>query len=117
MDTQVAATNLKLKNWALTIKDCRDSGLSVKAYCHQHGISKDTYYYWFGKVKEAALIQSGFVEVTNPEKTRRDTQPENQKYAGPNVIEISVENLHVSLPLNITKDTLTMVVEVIRHAE
>lgn len=30
-------------------------------YCEQHGLSRDAYYYWLRKVKEAALKQAGFV--------------------------------------------------------
>jgi hypothetical protein len=45
----------------------QSSGLSVKDYCEQHSISKDAYYYWLRKVKEAALTESGFVEMKQPD--------------------------------------------------
>ena len=40
-----------------------ESGLKVDDYCAQHGLSGNAYFYWLRKVKEAALTQSGFVEV------------------------------------------------------
>ena len=42
---------------------CKASGQKVDLYCEQHGLSRDTYYYWLRKVKEVALKQAGFVEL------------------------------------------------------
>ena len=42
------------------------SGLKVKDWCMQNNISKDTYYYWLKKLREAACdtIETNFVRVT-----------------------------------------------------
>lgn len=66
MNTKPATTQIKLKNWAMIIKNQKDSEFKVKEYCAQHNISKDAYYYWYKKVKETALHESGFVEITQP---------------------------------------------------
>lgn len=39
----------KLQYWAGMIHDCQHSGLKTKEWLANHGISKDTYYYWYKK--------------------------------------------------------------------
>ena len=63
MNTRLATRQIRLNEWAAIIKDCKASGQKVDIYCEQHGLSRDAYYYWLRKVKEAALTQAGFVEL------------------------------------------------------
>lgn len=63
MDTRLATRQIRLNEWAGIIKACRASGLKVDDYCKQHDISRDAYYYWLRRVKEAAFSQAGFVEM------------------------------------------------------
>lgn len=53
----------RIQQWASVIHDRQESGLKVDDYCEQHGLSRDAYYYWIRKVKEAAMAQTGFVEI------------------------------------------------------
>ena len=75
MDTNLATKQFRLNQWVGIIKDCRLSGLRVDDYCRQHGISRDAYYYWLRKIKAAALLQAGFVELPEPKKVSAPTQP------------------------------------------
>ena len=70
INTTLATRQIRLHEWAAIIKDCKASGEKVDIYCEQHGLSRDAYYYWLRKVKEAALKQAGFVElpVLKPEQ-------------------------------------------------
>ena len=56
----------KLAQWAHTVAQCRDSGLSVRQWCQEHGVNVSSYYKWQRKVYAAAKAQqeSRFVEVT-----------------------------------------------------
>ena len=63
MNTKLATSQIRLKNWATIIQDRKESGLSVNDYCSQHQLSRDAYYYWLRKIKENLLVESGFVEV------------------------------------------------------
>ena len=36
----------KVQKWGLAIQDCRSSGLSVREWCRQRGITPTTYYRW-----------------------------------------------------------------------
>ena len=67
MNTKLATAQIRLQNWMVTIRDRQNSGLSVKDYCQQNHISKDAYYYWLRKIKAAALEESGFVEINQPD--------------------------------------------------
>ena len=63
MDTKLATKQIRLNEWTGIIKDCKASGLKVDDYCARHNLSRDAYYYWLRKVKEAALQQAGFIEL------------------------------------------------------
>lgn len=63
MDTKLATTQIRIQQWAAVIHDRQESGLKVDDYCEQHGLSRNAYYYWLRKVKEADLTQTGFVEI------------------------------------------------------
>lgn len=51
--------------WAKRIQQCRDSGLSVQAWCTEHGLSYHTYYRWQQKLfpKVTPAMETGFYEV------------------------------------------------------
>lgn len=48
----------RMEQWRQIIQDCRESGLSNKLYCEQHGLSEKTYYYWLRKLRTAAMEQA-----------------------------------------------------------
>ena len=47
------AYNTLLQEWAERIKECRNSELTVKTWCLEHGIKLSTYYTWQKKVFNA----------------------------------------------------------------
>lgn len=56
----------KLVEWSERVAACRNSGIPVKAWCAQEGISEKTYYYWQRKVFQAAQgEEERFVEITS----------------------------------------------------
>lgn len=64
---QVYNEQNKLAQWAQTVAQCRDSGLSVRQWCQKHGVNVSSYYKWQRKVYAAAQAQQerSFVEVTS----------------------------------------------------
>lgn len=36
----------KVQEWGMAIQDCRSSGLSVREWCRQRGVTSTTYYRW-----------------------------------------------------------------------
>lgn len=63
MNTKLAIRQIRLNEQAAIIKNFKANGQKVDSYCEQHGLSRDAYYYWLRKVKEAALQHAGFVEL------------------------------------------------------
>ena len=47
-----------LAKWQQMVYDCRNSGMTVKAWCAENGINDKTYYYRQRKVWEAAQQQN-----------------------------------------------------------
>ncbi|MDD7739386.1 MAG: IS66 family insertion sequence element accessory protein TnpB [Lachnospiraceae bacterium] len=116
MNTKLATTQIRLNEWAAIIKDRKDSGLTVDLYCEQHGLSRDAYYYWLRKVKEAALTQAGFVElpVQSPlpnsdnriEKTSFETQ-----------MVIKIDGIEFCVNENSPSELISRILKIIRYAE
>jgi transposase-like protein len=62
-----------MNQWVETIRECRSSGQTVKAWCADHGINTKSYYYWLKRIREAACEalpalgeSSSIVPVTIP---------------------------------------------------
>lgn len=101
MKTTTAITNVKrdeqLQEWTEQIKAQQESGMTVKAYCAQNGINIKTYYYHLRKVQEHCLeSEPAIVPVAVP-RLNSD-------------IRIEKNGLQISLPADITADTLLTLV-------
>jgi len=48
----IVKQQLKLNHWRNVINECQTSGMKVKDWISEHGISRDQYYYWLRKVRE-----------------------------------------------------------------
>ena len=61
----------KLSEWAERVSACRSSGLSVKTWCRENGVSEQTYYKWQRRLYELAQEEreGGFAEITPIRRT------------------------------------------------
>ena len=114
MHIKLATAQIRVKNWTAIIQDRNQSGLSVKDYCAQHQLSRDSYYYWLRKVKETLLTESGFVEVTQPEKL---PVPETTTADPKEMMTLTFRGMQLDIPISVQRDTLSMIVEVAAHAQ
>ena len=115
MNTKLATSRMRTGQWADIIKDCKESGLKVDDYCAQHGLSRNAYFYWLRKVKEAALTQSGFVEVRQQVEVS-SCYPSPKLTASVNEIVLGInENTPMDLPANVANDYLTVTTNDIRQ--
>ncbi|MBQ8996294.1 MAG: hypothetical protein IJ091_10820 [Oscillospiraceae bacterium] len=93
---QLYKRNAKLQKWSGIVKDCRNSGLSVKEWCQAKGISINTYYKWQGRVfkaaEQAVNEEPEFVEVNYQE-------PEGSKEAIARVHKEGLEIEILSVPV------------------
>lgn len=66
-EIQTVTKNIRLQQWSSIIQDCKASGQRVDDYCADHAISRNAYYYWLRKVREAALEKTaGVFAELNP---------------------------------------------------
>ena len=68
---QVMSRQERLENWTTRIMACRSSGMTVRAWCRENGLSEKTYYYWqrrlFQTLSEQQKVhETAFAEVTPP---------------------------------------------------
>ena len=56
----------KLAQWVQIVSECRESGMSVRQWCQEHGINISSYYKWQRKVYAMVQAQQEvqFAEVT-----------------------------------------------------
>ena len=49
MDTREAAVACCLNKWTEIIRECHNSGQTVRAWCAEHDIKESAYFYWLNK--------------------------------------------------------------------
>ena len=78
MDTKLAAAQVRLQQWAAIVRERKESGLKVDDYCETHNISRNAYYYWLRKLREAALESQSprFVELPVPAAEQAEERTE-----------------------------------------
>ena len=52
MDTRKIATEFRLGHWSGIMRDRKESGMSIRRWCRENGVSEKTYYYWQRKLRE-----------------------------------------------------------------
>ena len=66
----------KVQEWGLAIQECRVSGLPVREWCRQRGVTTTTYYRWEREVlsgirrKDTEARSAAFVELPVPQPLR-----------------------------------------------
>lgn len=66
MNLQTIKHQVKLSEWRERVKECRSSGLSVKAWCGEQHISPQTYYRWEKEILETETAEKGLACRSNP---------------------------------------------------
>lgn len=66
MSTNNQRSRSKEQFWRRMVQQCQGSGVSVRAYCEEHGLSEPSFYAWRRILKErdAAAVRFVPVEVT-----------------------------------------------------
>jgi transposase-like protein len=56
--------------WRRKLQLWKDSGLSVRAFCDQHGLAEPSFYYWRERIRQADL-DAAPVQPTTPASTEQ----------------------------------------------
>lgn len=84
--------NYRLQQWSEIIRECQNSGMTVKAYCRQQGVSEKSYYYYLKKLRtmavEASKVQ--LVQIEPPEEEKK-----------PDLLHIRYKESQITVPIEI----------------
>lgn len=116
------AKNMKreynLKQWHLIVQDCRNSGMKVDDWCKQNDINRNSYYYWYKKIREAACeaLEESNVAVSPSFASvpMNVIEPISDVYQGS--LNISIGKAKIEVTENTSPDILRMVLEVLSNA-
>ena len=98
MNTQKVAAEHRLSQWAQVIQRRLDSGQNIKDFCQTEGISKNTYFYWQKKLREATctelekteelgnVVPSGWMQL----------EPKQVQHAK-EVLDIEINGCHITV--------------------
>lgn len=112
MDTRMVTNQIRMAKWSEIIKDRCESGLTIKEYCAERGISRDAYFYWLKKIRESAVASASeqFAELLPPAEPPAATGSTTGVTIEMNGVKIRVEDA-------CSRNALTMVLEVLRNAQ
>ena len=54
MNTKLITRQYRLQKWATIIAERNASGLTIHAFCQEHDLSRNAYFYWLKHVRQAA---------------------------------------------------------------
>ena len=89
---------VRLQEWSAQVEAQQASGLTVQQWCMENGVKPKTYYYHLKKVREQFLNSSPAIVPLNVPQQNAD-------------IRIEKNGLQISLPANISPDTLLTLVQ------
>ena len=110
----------RMQEWSVRIAECRSSGMSVRGWCAEQGISVQTYYRWEKRFVEKATqqlsllapAQAGMLMRINPE-----TMPGDETSAIGSCIIIRHGESVITLPAGSSAETVADLVKALnRHA-
>ena len=118
MNTQLVTSNVRLMQWRGIIQERIQSGLTVDEYCERRNLSRNAYYYWLRRIKIATIenCSDRFVELL-PQKSDPVQIPSNRDEDFIPAAVIRLGNTTVSVKDGISRELLSLLVEVIGHAE
>lgn len=115
MDTRKIAKEYRLRQWTQIIQARMESGKSVKDFCEDSGVSKNAYYYWQRKLREAAckdlaeandskeIVPVGWIKLNS----------EKPHYADDSIM-VEINNCHITVKCGTDLELLKNVCSVLR---
>lgn len=112
MDSTKLFARQKMSYWSQFIKDCKASGLSVRAFCENAGVSENRYYYWQKKLRNEiceslfmgqlsdgnpSFISQGFAEVIVQDESEAAFISQNNSAHAAVVKNVSAADMTTSL--------------------
>ena len=119
MDTQLVATQMRHRSWMEDYARQQESGLTVKAWCQEKGITQKTFYYRLRILREEAcsLMNMGSVKPTAKQEPEfvRVGLPKEAAGASSGIL-IKLDSAEISISPDASNEHVRMVLEAIAHA-
>jgi transposase-like protein len=90
MNSAKILTEQRAVRWSGIIRECRESGLSVAAFCKQTGVNTSRYYYWLKKLRDEACELFVLSRIGEEAAKARDSQVGERIFN-----RINGNNLHI----------------------
>lgn len=122
MTTRETTRNYRLNQWTQIIRECRNSGQTVKVWCAEHDIDPKKYYYWLSQVRKAATqalppttADSAIVPIHLSKSELAITTPSQKDCSNAVVATISVGNISIQLSNQASPDFILNVMKAMQH--
>ena len=92
---------VQTQEWSARIQACRESGMSISAWCRENGIAAKTYYYHLRKLREKLCEQIPVAVTEVPENTD-------------SVITVSSGSIHVEIRASAPAEGIAAVVRALK---
>ena len=92
---------VRMQEWSARIAECRSSGMSVRAWCNEQGVSVQTYYRWEKRFLEKATRQLSLRAPTRAGRLMRinpETMPSDEMNTVGSCITIRHGERVITLP-------------------
>lgn len=106
----------RLQTWTPVIHECKNSGMTIKAWCAENNVNEKQFYYWQRRVREEVLGQMVIANTQNPTFIQIPDDPKQKKSFTPDMI-LNCGNYSLELSNTISPELLSMLIKVISHAE
>ena len=102
-DVLAVRDSFRAEQWTMVLQERTSSGLSVRQFCQQRGISEKSYYYWQRKLRVQAI------EAASPQLVALDSgsEPEDQ-------LKIAYRGAELKLPASIDMEAVAMLLRSIQ---
>ena len=91
-----------MEQWQQRIMDCQQSGMSIKAWCQENGVTTSSYYHYLRKIRESMLQEKQLVPLKLPKAA---------SFAG---IRIDTSGITVTLPETVSPEQLTAILSALK---
>lgn len=95
-------TRVSMDEWKQRIIDCRQSGMSIRAWCQKNGGAASSYYHYLRKIRESMLQERQIVPLELP------------KSASSPGIRIESGGITITLPETVSPEQLTAVLSALK---
>ena len=95
-------SKVSLQEWQQRVLDCQNSGMSVKTWCQQNGISTGSYYFHLRKIRESVLEENQIIPLEPP------------KPVSSTGIRIESAGITITLPETISAEQLAAVLSTLK---